>query len=111
MFRYDGQTKRVQYEVRYGSTTATSAWLSPSDSASTYNGGPHGLRYFQLGGYLQINGINPGNTQGGVAQWCSIKLNGKTILGPGSGDVNRDGCIDDTDLLTVLFNFGTGCGN
>jgi len=27
------------------------------------------------------------------------------------GDVNRDGCVDDADLLTVLFNFGaTGSG-
>ena len=25
------------------------------------------------------------------------------------GDVNRDGCVDDADLLEVLFNFGGGC--
>jgi len=25
------------------------------------------------------------------------------------GDVNGDGCVDDTDLLIVLFNFGRGC--
>jgi hypothetical protein len=25
------------------------------------------------------------------------------------GDVNGDGCIDDADLLIVLFNFGRGC--
>jgi hypothetical protein len=25
------------------------------------------------------------------------------------GDVNGDGCVDDADLLTVLFNFGRGC--
>ncbi len=25
------------------------------------------------------------------------------------GDVNGDGCVDDADLLTVLFNFGSGC--
>jgi hypothetical protein len=25
------------------------------------------------------------------------------------GDVNGDGCVDDADLLIVLFNFGTGC--
>jgi hypothetical protein len=25
------------------------------------------------------------------------------------GDVNGDGCVDDADLLIVLFNFGRGC--
>ncbi|CUU34094.1 MAG: hypothetical protein K6U12_00605 [Armatimonadetes bacterium] len=111
IFRYNGSTKKVQYEVRYGSTTATSPWLDPGDSGSTYNGGPHGLRYFSIGGYLQINGINGGNTAGGTAQWCTIKVNGKQILGPNSGDVDMNGCVDDADLLKVLFNFGTGCGN
>ena len=24
-------------------------------------------------------------------------------------DVNGDGIVDDADLLTVLFNFGSGC--
>jgi hypothetical protein len=27
----------------------------------------------------------------------------------GQGDVNRDNIVDDADLLAVLFNFGTGC--
>ncbi|RMH10389.1 MAG: hypothetical protein D6697_01150, partial [Armatimonadetes bacterium] len=27
----------------------------------------------------------------------------------GSGDANNDGIVDDADLLIVLFNFGTGC--
>ncbi|MCS7300384.1 MAG: hypothetical protein NZ556_02340 [Fimbriimonadales bacterium] len=27
----------------------------------------------------------------------------------GQGDVNRDGVVDDADLLIVLFNFGAGC--
>ena len=27
----------------------------------------------------------------------------------GQGDVNRDGIVDDADLLIVLFNFGAGC--
>ncbi|MCS7191334.1 MAG: hypothetical protein NZ843_07015 [Fimbriimonadales bacterium] len=27
----------------------------------------------------------------------------------GTGDVNGDGIVDDADLLTVLFNFGRGC--
>jgi len=29
-----------------------------------------------------------------------------TLCVPHSGDVNRDGCVDDRDLLTVLFEFG-----
>jgi hypothetical protein len=114
IFRYDGDRKQVQYEVRYNNQTYTSDWLSPGDSASPYNGGPHGLRYFAIGGYLQINRINQGNTAGGTARFgcnSSIKLNGRTVLGSGMGDVNLDGCVDDADLLTVLFNFGTGCGD
>jgi len=27
----------------------------------------------------------------------------------GVGDVNNDGVVDDADLLTVLFNFGSSC--
>jgi hypothetical protein len=27
----------------------------------------------------------------------------------GQGDVNSDGIVDDADLLIVLFNFGSGC--
>ena len=27
----------------------------------------------------------------------------------GAADVNGDGIVDDADLLIVLFNFGTGC--
>jgi hypothetical protein len=27
----------------------------------------------------------------------------------GRRDVNCDGRVDDADLLTVLFNFGSGC--
>jgi hypothetical protein len=26
-----------------------------------------------------------------------------------SEDVNKDGVVDDADLLAVLFNFGSGC--
>ncbi|MFS8803109.1 hypothetical protein NW868_12840, partial [Synechococcus sp. R60.2] len=29
--------------------------------------------------------------------------------GSGTGDANGDGIVDDADLLIVLFNFGTGC--
>ncbi len=27
----------------------------------------------------------------------------------GTGDVNRDGIVDDADLIAVLYNFGQGC--
>ena len=27
----------------------------------------------------------------------------------GAEDLNRDGIVDDADLLIVLFNFGSGC--
>ncbi|MCX7993544.1 MAG: hypothetical protein N2651_07720, partial [Fimbriimonadales bacterium] len=35
----------------------------------------------------------------------------RVIAGPAGpeGDVNGDGCVDDADLLIVLFNFGQGC--
>jgi len=29
--------------------------------------------------------------------------------GANPADVNRDGTVDDADLLEVLFNFGDGC--
>ncbi len=29
--------------------------------------------------------------------------------GEGCADINGDGVVDDADLLTVLFNFGSGC--
>ncbi|MEN3000632.1 MAG: hypothetical protein ABDI19_02185 [Armatimonadota bacterium] len=29
--------------------------------------------------------------------------------GPNAADVNCDGVVDDADLLVVLFNFGAGC--
>jgi uncharacterized membrane protein len=28
---------------------------------------------------------------------------------PPRGDVDRNGCVDDADLLQVLFHFGSGC--
>lgn len=34
------------------------------------------------------------------------------LVEPVAGDVNGDGCVDDADLLAVLFAFGCGsdCG-
>jgi hypothetical protein len=39
---------------------------------------------------------------------CTVLFNfGATGLNP--ADLNCDGTVDDADLLTVLFNFGSGC--
>ncbi|MCS7191156.1 MAG: hypothetical protein NZ843_06100, partial [Fimbriimonadales bacterium] len=133
VFRYDGrrplQDGRVQYEIRYQGQTTTSPWLVTGDASSTFNNGPHGLRMFRLGGYLQINidgrdtnndGYNdtPGRANAGIGgrvKWWNIKLtrNGVTrvVVGANRGDTNTDGCVNNADLLNVLFNFGTGCGN
>lgn len=131
-FHYNGSNpvnQRVKYEVLYNNQTYASDWLAPGDSGSFFNGGPHGLRKFRLGGFLQIDiaGIDtdndgvpdtPGRVNagiGGKVRWYDMKLtrNGVTtrVVGQSAGDVNLDGCVDDADLLTVLFNFGTGCGN
>ena len=110
VFRYDGSQKKVQYAIKdsNGNEVANSGWLDPGDSASTYNCGPHGLRFFSIGGYVQYNNIGSGTNPGGSVQFCSIKLNGRTVLGQSVGDVNLDGRVDDADLLIVLFNFGAG---
>jgi len=34
---------------------------------------------------------------------------GSTGSNVGRADINCDGVVDDADLLTVLFNFGSGC--
>ncbi|GBC93469.1 hypothetical protein HRbin15_01960 [bacterium HR15] len=110
VFRYDGSQKKVQYAIKNasGNEIANSGWLTPGDAASNYNCGPHGLRFFSIGGYVQFNNIGSGTNPGGSVQFCNIKLNGKTVLGQSVGDVNLDGRVDDADLLTVLFNFGAG---
>jgi len=109
-FRYDGSQKKVQYAIKdsNGNEVANSGWLDSGDSASTYNCGPHGLHFFSIGGYVQYNNIGSGTNPGGSVQFCSIKLNGRTVLGQSVGDVNLDGRVDDADLLIVLFNFGAG---
>lgn len=44
----------------------------------------------------------------GVEQAFVLELPGCT---PRSGDVNNDGCVDDADLLQLLFNFGSTGSN
>lgn len=103
-FRYNGATMKVQYEVEYNGNTYTSPELNPGDG--------QGLRFFSIGGFVQINRINDADpNRQAVVSWCDIKVNGRTIVGRSAGDVNLDGCVDDSDLLLILFNFGAGCNN
>jgi hypothetical protein len=104
-FRYDPAANSgagaVQYQVDYNGNTYTSASLIPGDFA--------GLRYFQIGAWVQVNRINDFDPDRHVlASFKNIRLNGKQVVGQGCGDVNMDGRVDDVDLLTVLFNFGLG---
>jgi probable HAF family extracellular repeat protein len=54
------------------------------------------------GRYIVGYGVKDGTVQGYILDtgFCSLP-----------GDVNRDGTVDDADLLEVLFNFGSSCGN
>ncbi|MCX7993652.1 MAG: hypothetical protein N2651_08285, partial [Fimbriimonadales bacterium] len=42
----------------------------------------------------------------GTLRYDLIEVLGTEISGGIEGDVNNDGCVDDADLLIVLFNFG-----
>lgn len=104
-FRYDptafSGAGAVQYQVDYNGNTYTSAWLIPGDFA--------GLRYFNIGAWVQVNAIGDNDPNRHVqAVFKNIKLNGKQVVGQGCGDTDVNGSVDDADLLTVLFNFGLG---
>ena len=54
------------------------------------------------------NGDVDGNSCVDDADLLTVLFNfGATGLNP--ADLNCDGIVDDADLLTVLFNFGSGC--
>lgn len=55
------------------------------------------------GRYIVGEGIDP---EGRTQAWMIDTGGGAP---PIVGDVNGDGCVDDADLLLVLFNFGSGC--
>jgi hypothetical protein len=46
----------------------------------------------------------------GTLRYDLIEVLGTEIGGGVEGDVNGDGCVDDADLLVVLFNFGNAGG-
>ncbi|MCX7924732.1 MAG: hypothetical protein N2554_02855, partial [Fimbriimonadales bacterium] len=56
----------------------------------------------------QYAAANPGFSYGraGTLRYDLIEVLGTAIPSGPEGDVNGDGCVDDADLLQVLFNFG-----
>jgi hypothetical protein len=79
------------------------------DASSALTGGAFSL----TGGFwftpcIVSNGDVDGNGCVDDADLLSVLFNfGATGLNP--ADLNCDGTVDDADLLTVLFNFGSGC--
>ncbi|MCS7191260.1 MAG: hypothetical protein NZ843_06635, partial [Fimbriimonadales bacterium] len=59
------------------------------------------------GQYTPANAPNsPNYTPQGTLRYDLIEVLGTEIPSGPEGDVNGDGCVDDADLLQVLFNFG-----
>jgi hypothetical protein len=79
------------------------------DASSALTGGAFSL----TGGFwftpcILSNGDVDGNGCVDDADLLQVLFNfGATDLNP--ADLNCDGTVDDADLLTVLFNFGSGC--
>ncbi|MCS7300760.1 MAG: hypothetical protein NZ556_04315 [Fimbriimonadales bacterium] len=63
------------------------------------------------GQYIPANAPNsPNYTPQGTLRYDLIEVLGTQIPSGPEGDVNGDGCVDDADLLVVLFNFGNAGG-
>jgi probable HAF family extracellular repeat protein len=93
--------------------------------ASDANGRAHAFRWTASRGMEDLNRVYSQLLTDGSELWSAeaISPDGRYIVGNGynaatrrmeaflldtkpAGDVTNDGCVNDTDLLTVLFNFG-----
>jgi hypothetical protein len=92
-----------------GGTFNLSGTAGQPDASSALTGGAFSL----TGGFwftpcILSNGNVDGDGCVDDADLLSVLFNfGATGLNP--ADLNCDGTVDDADLLTVLFNFGSGC--
>jgi hypothetical protein len=92
-----------------GGTFNLGGTVGQSDASNPLTGGAFSL----TGGFwftpcILSNGDVDGNGCIDDADLLTVLFNfGATGLNP--ADLNCDGTVDDADLLTVLFNFGIGC--
>jgi hypothetical protein len=93
-----------------GGTFNLGGTVGQPDASNPLTGGAFSL----TGGFwfapacIAHNGDVDGNGCVDDADLLSVLFNfGATGLNP--ADLNCDGTVDDADLLTVLFNFGIGC--
>jgi outer membrane protein assembly factor BamB len=92
-------------------------WTNAS-GAHVYNPGTNSSTLVYSGGgrYLHLMSL-PGDIEGDANGDGCVNDDDLLIVlfsfgetGPGlQGDLNRDGIVDDQDALLVLFNFGAGC--
>jgi hypothetical protein len=92
-----------------GGTFNLGGTVGQPDASNALTGGTYSL----TGGFwftpcITSNGDVDGNICVDDADLLTVLFNfGLTGLNP--ADLNCDGTVDDADLLTVLFNFGSGC--
>lgn len=88
--------------VKYDSATGRQRWLIRYNGPGNYEDQPRGI-VVDARGNVYVTGYAYSNTS--LTDYTTIKY---LQL---EADVNGDGCVDDSDLLTILFAFGTGDGD
>ncbi len=93
-----------------GASFNLGATIGQYDASTTLTGDEFSL----TGGFwfvppcIPTNGDVDGNSCVDDADLLTVLFN-FGALGTNPADINCDGIVDDADLLIVLFNFGTGC--
>jgi hypothetical protein len=97
--------------VRFCDDPTNAVWYSTLNVS-----GQSGIKYVALviplgNQYINDPDLRASNRVANSLRYTNI-TDVRVIAGPGGpeGDVNGDGCVDDADLLIVLFNFGNAGG-